>query len=96
MGRVTYPVDVDQETRKICFFVIFDYDGLAAQDPVAVLNSSEAVVDVPHVPVKVFRILKAVYMGTEAVQHLPLKRIIMLINFIERNALLFSNLVNRE
>lgn len=72
MADIGDPVDIDEDAGQVEFLGVIDQHRRAAEHLITVIDGGEAVVDVAHVPVKVFHAA----MGTEVlivgVEHLPL------------------------
>jgi hypothetical protein len=96
MTDVSHAIDVYEQTRQIDFLVIIHDDRRATQNAVAVLDCRESIINIAHIPVKIFQAPMAADMCKESVEHPPFKGVVMLLYLVEGNSLLFRDLVDGE
>ncbi len=96
MANVAHPVNVNKETGKVDLLIILDDYRGAFQHPMTMFKRREAVVYVPHIPMKVLHALVAAYVLIKRVEHLTLKIVVMDLNLIEGDGTLLGDLMDRE
>ena len=96
MSDVPTPINVGQNTGKVKPVVIFNDEGISSKDAIPVFYRGKSEVDITHVPMDIFNSTMTTGMFEELVKHLSFQRIVLPVNFIERNLLSFSHLMDRK
>ncbi len=96
MTGITDAENVDEQPCQIYFSVVCDNKWFAAKNPKTMLNRSKAIVDVAHVPMKIFHSLITARVFEKLLQHRSFKIIVVTFDFSGSDSPPLSNLVYRE
>jgi hypothetical protein len=94
--NVPNSINIDEGASQVVFMLILDNKRISTKHSVSVLDRSEPVVYVSHVPMQVFHPSMGANMLEECVEHFTFKLVVPFLDLVKRYIFALGHLMNRE